>query len=194
MNREPKASLQLTQLLEQWAAGDASALDRLIPLAYRRLRKVAQALMRDERRDHTLQATELVHEAYCQLALRERPRWRGREHFFAVCALVMRRLLVDHGRRRSRRTSLDLELSVRLGPDSVVRFQRSQDFESLDDAIERLADLAPRKAKVVEMKFFGGMSLDEIARVLSVSQATVVRDWRFSRAWIEKELLARISD
>lgn len=179
---------EVTRLLRAWRDGDAAALEALAPLVYAELRRLAEARMRRERPDHTLQATALVHEAFLRLTGSDAPAWEDRTHFFAVAARVMRRLLVDHARARGyakrgggvRRVSLDeaVELSEEPGEDLLA----------LDAALTRLAALDPRQHQVVELRFFGGLSVEETAEVLGVSAVTVKRDWRAARAWLYAEL------
>lgn len=182
------ASPEVTRLLAAWKDGDPEALAQLLPLVYSELRRLAEARMRRERPDHTLQATELVHEAWLRLMGGQLPDWRDRTHFFAVAARAMRRLLVDHARSRgyakrgggARRISLDAvaELSA----------EGSQDLIDLDEALDRLAALDSRQHQVVELRFFGGLSVEETAAALGVSEMTVKRDWRTARAWLYAEL------
>ncbi|HSL24545.1 MAG TPA: sigma-70 family RNA polymerase sigma factor [Vicinamibacterales bacterium] len=182
------SSLSVTQLLERWSDGQRDALDRLVPLVHRELRQMAARYLRRERPDHTLQATALVNEAYIKLIDQRRVQWRNRAHFFGVAAQLMRRILVDHARARAavkreageRVLSLDEALLVGGTPDVTML--------ALDEALARLASLDPQQSRVVELKFFGGMTIDEIAEVLGISAATVSRDWTMARAWLYAEL------
>jgi RNA polymerase sigma factor (TIGR02999 family) len=179
---------EVSQLLHQWAAGDRSAFDSLIPLVYNELRRLAGGYLRHERPDHTLQATALVHEAFFRLAGQERVAWQNRVHFFAIAAQAMRRILVDHARHvaSARQIAPEARLPVELAADLTVK-----DCEGLLDvhmAIERLAELSERQARIVELRFFAGLSVAETAEVLELSVPTVVRDWRFARAWLRREL------
>jgi RNA polymerase sigma factor (TIGR02999 family) len=179
---------QVARLLEAWNAGDRSALDGLLPLVHSDLKRMARRLMSRERTGHTLQPTALVHEAYVRLAGERGMQWQNRAHFLAVTAQLMRFILVDHARRRGvakrggdlRRVSIDDVLLV--SPDAPG------DLLALDEALEALAANDPRKAKVVEMRLFGGLSVEESAAVLGVSGITVMRDWRFARAWLQQRL------
>ncbi len=182
---------ELTELLEVWRGGDPEALARLMPLVYGQLRRLAQSYLLKERSDHTLQATALVHEAYLRLADKRRPRWRDREHFFAVAALIMRRILVDHARRRGRLRHGGCTVRVALDPDVAWADAGSVDLLDLDQALNRLAALDGRRARLVELRFFAGLTLEETARVLGVGPATVVRDWRLARAWLYRALRGR---
>lgn len=183
------AADQLTTLLHRWAGGDTEAVSELMPLTYEYLRRIAQNLMASERDGHTLEATELVHQAYVRLSDGRNREWNDRKHFYAVCALVMRRLLVDHARKNSRRQRLLVDQAA-LEAAGLNRSRRgeSERVLALDAALEELAQLDVRKARIVQLRFFAGLTLDQVAEVLDVSQATVVRDWRFSRAWLENAL------
>jgi RNA polymerase sigma factor (TIGR02999 family) len=178
----------VSQLLHQWATGDRAAFDALIPLVYKELRRLAGGYLRHERPDHTLQATALVHEAFFRLAGQGRVAWQNRAHFFAIAAQAMRRILVDHARHRiaARRSEPELRLPIELAADWTV----ADDKELLDLhlAIERLAALSERQARIVELRFFAGLTVAETADFLDLSVPTVVRDWRFARAWLRREL------
>jgi RNA polymerase sigma factor (TIGR02999 family) len=180
----------VTRLLAQWMDGDAGAFERLMPLVYDQLRHLAASYMLRERHDHTLQPTALVHEAYLRLAQSRDAHFDNRVHFYGAAAQAMRRILVDHARRRraARRgsdpTLLHLDDSRDVGID--LRF----DFVALDDALNRLAQVTPRAAKVVELRYFGGMSIDEIAAFLDVAPITVRRHWGVARAWLFRALSA----
>ncbi|MCB1035690.1 MAG: sigma-70 family RNA polymerase sigma factor, partial [Acidobacteria bacterium] len=180
--------MEVTDLLAQWRGGDARALDRLMPLVYGELRSLAGSYLRRERADHTLNPTALVHEAYLKLVDRTHPQWRGRGHFYAVAAKVMRRILVDHARsvKASKRGGDVAKISLeRLGE---VADQRAEGMLALDAALSSLEALDPRKAQVVELRFFAGLSIEETAEFLGVSKATVIADTRTARAWLHSEL------
>jgi RNA polymerase sigma factor (TIGR02999 family) len=185
VTRDPE---QITQLLGQMKAGDRSAAERLMPLVYGQFRALAAQYLRKERGNHTLQPTALVNEAYLKLLDQSRVQWQGRTHFFAVGAQAMRRILVDHARRRQRlkhggqRARVTLDEGVALSPD------RDQDVLALDEALLKLAELDERQAKVVELRFFAGLTVDEVADVLGVSKRTVEGDWTMARAWLHREL------
>lgn len=183
---EPQADV--TQLLVAWRDGDASALERLIPLVYAELRRVAHRYMRDERPDHPLQTTALVHEAYLRLIDVSRVDWESRNHFFAVSAQMMRRILVDAARRRNADKRGGDASHVALDEAIVLVAERGADLVALDEALDQLATLAPRKARVVELRFFGGLSVKETAEVLGVSVETVARDWRMAKLWLRRDL------
>jgi RNA polymerase sigma factor (TIGR02999 family) len=178
----------VTALLGQWRSGDAQALERLLPLVYRELHRVAGRYLRRERSDHTLQSTALVHEAYLRLAGPEAPEWRNRAHFFGVAANLMRQILVEHARARhaAKRGGHAVKLSLEDAPDLPVAIDL--DVLALDDAMQRLALMDPQQAEIVELRFFGGLSVEESAEVLGISPATIKRDWSSARAWLYREM------
>ncbi|MEM1177576.1 MAG: sigma-70 family RNA polymerase sigma factor [Acidobacteriota bacterium] len=176
----------ITSWLRAWQAGDEAAADQLMPEVYGELRRLAQHYMDDEREGHTLSATALVHEAYVKMVGIELP-WEGRGHFFAMAARVMRRILIDSGRRRlaDKRGGGDVTVSL----DGVeAALELSTELLDLDDALTRLAAFDDRRAKILEMRFFGGLKLKEIAAVLDISSATVERDLKLAKAWLIREL------
>jgi RNA polymerase sigma factor (TIGR02999 family) len=183
--RQPR---EITQLLVAWNEGDESALEKLVPLVYDELRRLARRHMRRERPDHTLQTTALINEAYLQLVDIRNVHWHNRAHFFALCARLMRRILVDFARSRhyakrgggAKPISLDQCISVLPGD--------SPDLVAVDDALHALAKIDERKAQVVELRFFGGMTVEETAEVLKVSPETVRRDWKLAKVWLLREL------
>jgi RNA polymerase sigma factor (TIGR02999 family) len=184
---------EISQLLRAWSNGDQDALATLMPMAYAELRRLAHRYMRREREGHSLQTTALVNEAYMRLVDYRRMQWQDRAHFFAVSAQLMRRILVEHARRQNlkrggglRRVSLDEVATI--GRDLAV------DIVALDDAMNALAQLDARKVQVVEMRFFGGLSVDETAEVLGVSPATVRRDWSTARVWLYGAMTGRTGD
>lgn len=176
----------VTELLGLVRAGDRSAFARLWPVVYEELRTLAAHLLHGERPGHTLRPTALVHEAYLRL-VDQRAGWQDRAHFFAIAAQAMRRILVDRARRRNAKRGADVD-HVSLDAEAVLCIDRSDDFVSLDDALTALAERAPRKAKVVELRFFGGLSVEETAEVLHVSSITVMREWKSAKAWLYREL------
>jgi len=180
----------VSTLLCAWSDGDQRALTQLMPIVYDELRRLARHYMKGERAGHSLQTTALVNEAYLRLVDYKRMHWQNRAHFMAVSAQAMRRILVDHARRRNLKRGADVE-HVALDDAAVISADRSTDFESLDDALNALAERAPRKAKVVELRFFGGLSVDETAEVLHVSSITVMREWKSAKAWLYRELTCR---
>lgn len=176
----------LTQLLERWSRGDRAAFDALIPLVYDELRGLAERCLAEERTGHTLQPTALVHEAYMRLSATHSMRLERRAHFFGAAARVMRRVLVDHARRRraaKRGQAQQTELTVD-EPAIDVPF----DILALNDALDRLSELAPQKAEIVELRYFGGLSFDEVGQLLGLSSTTVRRHWAFGRAWLLRAL------
>ena len=177
----------VSTLLRAWSDGDGGALEMLTPLVYDELRRLARHYMKWERPGHSLQATALVNEAYIRLVDYKRMHWQDRAHFFAVSATLMRRILVEHARRRNLKRGGSVE-HVSLEETAAVDTNRTMDLVCLDDAMNVLARLDPRKAQVVEMRFFGGLSVEETAEVLKVSPVTVMRDWSTAKAWLYREL------
>ena len=178
----------VTQLLKAWGNGERPALDQLIPLVYTELHRLALQYMSRERRTHTLQPTALVHEAYERLIGLRHVSWQNRAHFFGVSAQLMRRILVDYARSRrySKRGGEWRRIPLN---EAVALFRdRQTDIIALDDSLCALAEIDPRKSRVVEMRFFGGLSIKEVAEVLNVSQETVLRDWRLAKVWLLREL------
>jgi len=178
----------VTELLRAWGQGDAQALDRLTPLVYQELRRIAGRYMARERRDHTLQATALVNEAYLRLVDAKEVSWHDRVHFFAISSQTMRRILVDFARARHARKRGSGAKALSLEESLVVQGQPGADLVALDDALNTLAAIDPRRSRVVELRFFGGLSVEETAEVLRVSPETVKRDWKLAKAWLLREL------
>ena len=178
------ASEGITDLLLEWRGGDASALERLMPLVYDELRKLARQRLRREQPNQTLQTTGLVNEAYLRLVQSSRVQWRDRSHFFAVAAQLMRRVLVDEARRRRYQKRGGDVSRVALDAADVAAPERELDLVALDLALEELSHFAPRKARVVELRFFGGLTIEETAAVLEVSADIVKREWRTARLWL----------
>ena len=179
----------VTRLLYELDAGDRAALDRLVPLVFDELRRLANSYLRRERADHTLQPTALVNEAYLRLVNQQDVRCQSRAHFFGIAANLMRQILVDHARQRAadKRGGADLE---RLSLTQAERVFNREDVDvlALDEALERLNEFDPQQARIVELKFFAGLTIEETAEVLSVSHATVERDWKLARAWLKRAL------
>jgi RNA polymerase sigma factor (TIGR02999 family) len=179
---------QVTKLLRGWRGGDRKALDALLPLVYGELRRLAHRHLRNERPDHTLQSTALVHEVYFRLVGQDLPEWEGRAHFFAIAAQLMRQILVDYARRHraSKRGSGVCMLTL----DDAVALPRRKDVDvvALDDALNTLAEVDPRQSRVVELRFFAGLSLEETSEVMGIATATVQRDWTAARAWLHREI------
>ena len=187
---DPNRSAAVTHALTQWSRGDTTALDRLVPLIYPELRRIAGRQMRRERSDHTLQPTALVHELFLHLVDQRRATWDSRAHFFAVAAQLMRRILVDHARSRDRLkrggavTKLTLETDAADVPVNPV----AAEVLAVDEALARLAARDPDQARIVELRFFGGLSVEETAHVLGRSARTIKREWRMAKAWLFREL------
>ena len=179
---------EITGLLVAWSDGDESALDRLIPIVYEELRKLAHRYMSRERPGHTLQTTALVNEAYLRLVNWKEVQWQNRAHFFAVSAQMMRRILVDFARTRQYLKRGGGALQVSLGEAAALTECRTSDLVALDEALTALFEVDKRKGQVVEMRFFGGLSVKEASAVLKVSEETIMRDWRLAKVWLLREL------
>ena len=179
---------EITQLLRKWSEGDRAALDQLMPVVHQELRKLANAYLRGEKPGHTLQPTALINEAYLRLVGQNFPEWQSRKHFYGVAAQLMRQVLVEHARARSaaKRGGGGQKLSL----DEAINFSQDQaaDLVALDDALTALARFDERKARVVELRYFGGFSIEEIANALDISVATVGREMRMAQAWLHREL------
>jgi RNA polymerase sigma factor (TIGR02999 family) len=184
----PAASLEVTDLLTAWGGGDQSALEKLVPLVHAELHRLARRQMTRERRDHTLQTSALVNEAYLRLIDLSRVRWQDRAHFFAMSSRLMRRILVDHARSRSSMKRTVGGERASFEEALVVSDESSVDLIALDDALQALETFDPRKSQVIEMRFFGGLSIEETAEALHVSPETVKRDWRLAKLWLLREL------
>jgi RNA polymerase sigma factor (TIGR02999 family) len=186
MGREPPS--EVMQLLEGWRRGDRGALDALLPLVYKELRRLAHFQLRDERQGHTLQSSALVHEAYVRLAGMDPPQWESRAHFFAIAAQLMRQILVDYARRHraSKRGGSVCKLSLEDAKE--VPRQKALDVVALDEALQELAKIDARQSQVVELRFFGGLTLEEISAALDVAPVTVQRDWTSARAWLYRQI------
>jgi len=184
---EPAAS-DVTRLLIELSSGQLGAMDRLIPLVYDELKVLAASQLRRERGEHTLGPTALVHEAFFRLVDQRNVSWQGKSHFFGVAAQAMRRILVDHARRRTA-GKRGQQLQVTLESDAASAGEAaSEEVLAVDQALERLAALDPRQAQLVELRYFGGFSIEETAELMEISPATVKRDWAFARAWLQREL------
>jgi RNA polymerase sigma-70 factor (ECF subfamily) len=179
---------EVTHLLLDWSRGDQSALDKLMPLVYGELRRMANRYMRRERVGHTLQATALINEAYLRLVDQQNVQWQNRAHFFAISAQLMRRILVDHARSHTRAKRGGGVLRVSLNEALVPSQERAAELVALDEALKRLATIDLRKSQVVELRFFGGLSVEETAEVLKVTPMTVTRDWKTAKAWLHREI------
>jgi len=179
---------QITQLLKAWGEGESSALEKLMPLVYQELQRMARRYMAQERPGHTLQTTALVHEAYVRLVYTGRTGLENRAQFFAVCAQVMRRILVDWARSRQAQKRGGSAAPLELDEALVVSEEPGRDLVALDDALKALSAQDARKAQVVQLRFFGGLSVEETAEVLKVSPETVLRDWKLAKSWLRREL------
>jgi RNA polymerase sigma factor (TIGR02999 family) len=183
-----QSTQDVTMLLRAWTGGDERALDRLIPVLFEELRRTARSYMRRERSGHTLQTTALINEVYLRLVDIHQVQYRDRVHFLTMAAQLMRRILVDHARRRGYLKRGGGEGAIPLDDLAVISPGRNSDFIVVDDALNALANLDARKAKVVEMRFFGGLSVEETAAALNVSTQTVLRDWSLAKAWLRREM------
>lgn len=182
---------QVTKLLLEWNRGDSAALEKLIPLIYRELRQIAQQCLNRERHDYTLQSTALVHEAYMRLVDGSAVQWKDRSHFFAVSAQLMRRILVDHARARKSLKRGGGSLTLALDEAIALPQQRCVDLALLDDALNSLAELDARQSRIVELRFFAGLSVEDTSQVIGISPATVKREWSTARAWLLNEMTRR---
>jgi RNA polymerase sigma factor (TIGR02999 family) len=178
----------VSQLLHAWGRGDLQARDDLVPLVYRELKRMAATYLRRERLDHTLQPTALVHEAYVRLIGQERVDWQNRAHFFGIAAQMMRRILVDHARRHDAAKRPGVTLKVALDDQIGAEHPRDCELLLLDQALEELTLIDPRQAQIVELRYFGGLSEQDAAAVLSLSRATVTREWQTARAWLYRRM------
>ena len=185
---------EVTQLLSDWGKGDRSALDKLFPLVQSELRRIAQRQMSQERPGHTLQATALVNEAYLKLAGQQGFDWHNRAHFFAVCAQVMRHILIDHARAHARDKRGGGAIQVSLNEALAVAEDQAAHFIALDDALRVLEGLDPQKGKIVELRYFGGLGIEEAAEVLNISPRTVRREWQRAKAWLYRMMTEGIED
>jgi len=178
----------VTQILKDWSGGDAAAPEKLMPLVYEELRRLARNYIARERADHTLQATALVHEAYLRMVDEKRVSWQNRAHFYGMAARLMRRILVDHARAHNAAKRGGLEQKLILDEARDLPTKNAVELVALDGALENFAHTYPRKSEVVELKFFGGLDTKEISEVLQVSEKTVLRDWNFAKLWLCREL------
>jgi RNA polymerase sigma factor (TIGR02999 family) len=185
---EQPTTSELTELLIDWSNGDQSALDRLMPIVDRELHRIAHYHMRREDPSHTLQTSALVNEAYLRLINQRQVKWQNRAHFFAIAAQLMRRILVDHARGQQRAKRGGNAEQVSLTGVAVSSDTRSADLVALDEALKKLAEIDPQKNSIVEMRYFGGLSMDEIAEVLGISTPTVRRHWNMAKAWLRREI------
>ena len=185
---KPISSPSVTQLLVAWGNGEKEVLNLLIPLIYEELHRLAARYMRRENPGHTLQTTALVNEAYCKLVNQKEVRWQNRAHFFGIAAQVMRRILIDHARSHLRVKRGGGAKKISLDETAIVPQQQAEELISLDDALLRFAEFDPRKSRIVEMKFFGGLTTEEIAEVEQLSTRTIEYEWRAAKAWLFQEI------
>ena len=179
---------EITRLLIDWGQGDERALEKLMPVVYSELRRMAGNFMRRQSPDHTLQATALVNEAYMRLIDSSRVNWQNRTHFFAICAQLMRRILVDFARKKNSLKRGGDRVQVTLSERVEKQVEKEEDLVALDEALTRLADFSPRQARIVELRYFAGLTDEQIADALTISSRTVRRDWAVARAWLYREL------
>ena len=182
------SSPDITGLLVDWSNGDQSALEKLLPLVERELHRLAHSYMRREDPNHTLQTTALVNEAYLKLIDQKKTHWQNRAHFFGIAARIMRRILMNYARDQQRLKRGGGAIQVSLSEASVISLARTSDLIALDEALEKLMKVDERKTRVVELRHFGGLSVEETAEVLGVSEITVTRDWKFAQAWLLREI------
>jgi len=188
MTPPPSTRQAVTQLLGEWSGGDEGALQKLIPLVQPELHRLAHYYMSRERAGHTLQTTALINEAYLQLTDKTQPSWQNRTHFMAVAAQLMRRIMVDHARARQTLKRGAGAIRVTLDEAALVTEKRADELLALDEALEKLAEFDRRKSEIVEMRYFGGLTVEEIADLLKIHVNTVMRDWRAAKAWLYAEL------
>jgi RNA polymerase sigma factor (TIGR02999 family) len=181
---------EVTQLLNAWGSGDQSALEKLMPLVYDELHRLAGRYMAHERPEHTLQTSALVNEAYVRLVDQKDVHWQNRAQFFAIAATSMRRILVSYARRRNRVKRGGGALQVSLDEAALLSDERATEMVALNEALDHLAAVDPRKSQVVELRYFGGLSIEETAEVLKVSPGTIMRDWTLAKAWLRREITA----
>jgi RNA polymerase sigma factor (TIGR02999 family) len=184
---------EITQLLAEWSEGNQAALDKLYPLVYNELRRMAHGYLRRERKGHTLQTTALINEAYLRLVDQKYVHWANRSHFFGISAQIMRRILIDHARRYDYAKRGGGAQRISLDEVAVVAKERARSLLMLDEALKTLAKIDPRRSEVVELRYFGGLNNEEIARVLKISENTVTRDWNMARAWLYQELSGSVA-
>ena len=186
MEHQPPSAVSL--LLQEWRNGDSKALDALLPVVYKELRRLAHVHLQKERPDHTLQSAALVHEAYLRLIGLSAPQWESRAHFFAIAAGLMRQILVDYARRHTAKKRGGSLCKVSLNDATTASRRKDVDIVALDDALKTLAKIDPRQSRVVELRFFAGLSLQEISDAMEIAPATVQRDWTAARAWLHREI------
>ena len=179
---------EVTQILHEWSEGDSQAVERLLPLVYDELRRLARGYFHGERREHTLEPTALVHEAYLRLVDQTRVSWQNRAHFYGVAASMMRRVLIDNARAKATEKRGGAAARLSLDGLQIPLPQRASDLVALDEALEKLAEIDERKCRIVEMRFFGGLTDEEIAELLQISTRTMLREWKKAKLWLYREL------
>jgi RNA polymerase sigma factor (TIGR02999 family) len=184
----PQTPQNVTELLIGWSKGDKEVLDTLVPLVYDELRRQASRYLRRERVGHTLQTTALIHEAYLRLIDQKNVQWQNRAHFFGIAAQLMRRILVDHARTKKRAKRGGSNIRVSFNDANAMAQGQDLDIVALDEALERLAEIDEQQSRIVELRFFSGLTVDETAEVLGISAATVKRDWSMAKAWLHREI------
>jgi RNA polymerase sigma factor (TIGR02999 family) len=182
------SNTDITALLVDWNNGDKSAMERLLPLVERELHRLAHAYMRREDPDHTLQTTALINETYMRLVDQRKVQWQNRAHFFGIAAQIMRRILLNYARDRDRQKRGGKAIHVSLSEAFIIPVEKDREIIVLNDALIKLEAIDERKAKVVELRFFGGLTVEEVAEVLKVSTVTILRDWAFAKAWLSREM------
>ena len=188
-----RSAHEVTELLQAWSAGDREALERLTPIVQAELHRIAKRYISRERPGHTLQTTALVNEAYVRLIDWKNVRWQNRAHFFGVSAQLMRRILVDFARRRPHMKNVEIR-HVAMDEAFIIPAQRDADLVALDEALTALAEIDERKARIVELRFFGGLSFEEAAEVMNLSKITIVREWNKAKVWLFRELSLKAND
>ena len=188
MSSSPSPSHEVTQLLSEWSQGDQAALDKLMPMVYKELRRLARQYLNKEKKGRTLQTSDLVHEAYLRLVGQRRVHWQNRAHFYGIAAELMRRILVDQARRRGRIKRGGGVITTTLDQEIVVSGQPTVDVIGIDEALTKLSQIDERKARIVELRFFGGLEVRETAAFLKISETTVMREWKLAKAWLHREL------
>jgi RNA polymerase sigma factor (TIGR02999 family) len=189
LEMESTSSNEVTQLLQAWGRGEEKALQKLLPIVYDELHRLAARYMRKENPGHTLQTSALVNEAYIKLVDQKNVRWQNRAHFFGIAAQLMRRILVDHARSRTRMKRGGQAQKLSLNEAAIVSTNNAEEFLTLDDALNRLAEIDVKKSRIVEMKIFCGLNIKEIAEVEKVSPSTIEREWRKAKAWLHRETM-----
>ena len=193
VKKDPPQQHEITQLLIAWSGGDRHALDELYPLVYDELHRLARRYLSKEKKGHTLQTTALINEAYVRLVAQKNTNWANRSHFFAISAQIMRRILIDHARSHAYQKRGGHQQRVSLDETATLETRGAAELVRLDDALTTLAEIDPRRSRVVELRYFGGLNNDEIAEALQISPNTVTRDWNMARAWLHQQLAGSVA-